>query len=57
MSNGWNFDGLVEDVLVKTSEVTACCGDEITFQDTSKVENPENPKDEVSTPLNVLINN
>ena len=48
MSDGWNFDGLVEDVLVKTSEVSACCGDEITFQDTSKVENPENPKDEIT---------
>ena len=48
MSNGWNFDGLVEDVLVKTSSSNACCGDEITFQDTSKVENPENPKDEIT---------
>ena len=48
MSDGWNFDGLVEDVLVKSSEVTACCGDDLTFPDTSKVENPKDPKYEIS---------
>lgn len=48
MSDNWNFDDLVEDVLVKTSEMNACCGSDLSFPDTSKVENPENSKNQVT---------
>lgn len=48
MSEGWDFDGLVENVLVKSGDVDACCGADLSFPDTSKVKNPENPTDTVS---------
>ena len=46
MADNWNFDGLVQDVLVKTTG-GSCCGD-LTFPDTSKIENPLNPIDTVT---------
>lgn len=48
MSDGWNFDNLVEDVLVKTSKINTCCSPELNFSDDSKIKNPENPKYEVT---------
>ncbi len=45
MSDGWNFDGLVEDVLVKSNDSSIpCCGSDLSFPDNSKVKNPKNPK-------------
>lgn len=46
MSDNWNFDGLVQDVLVKFS-TNSCCSD-ISFPDTSRIENPINPIDSVT---------
>lgn len=44
MSDGWNFEGLTQDVLIKSGDVIACCGSDLSFPDNSKVENPKNPK-------------
>ena len=41
MSDNWNFDGLVQDVLVKSNS-NSCCGD-VSFPDTSRIDNPINP--------------
>lgn len=46
MADNWNFDGLVQDVLVK-SNGSSCCGD-IFYPDTSKIENPIKPIDSVT---------
>lgn len=46
MSDNWNFDGLVQDVLVKSGN-NSCCGD-ISFPDTHKLDNPSNPQSTIS---------
>ena len=46
MADNWNFDGLVQDVLVKSNS-NSCCGD-VSFPDTSKIENPLNPINSVT---------
>jgi ferredoxin len=46
MADNWNFDGLIQDVLVKSTG-GSCCGD-ISFPDTSRIENPLNPIDYVT---------
>ena len=42
MDDNWNFEGLTQDILVK-SDGSCCCGS--SFPDTSKIENPANPID------------
>lgn len=49
MSDNWNFDGLVQDVLVKSGN-NSCCGD-ISFPDTHKLDNPSNPQSTISNDL------
>ena len=49
MSDNWNFDGLVQDVLVKSGN-KSCCGD-ISFPDTHKLDNPSNPQSTISNDL------
>lgn len=46
MADNWNFDGLIQDVLVKSTG-GSCCGD-ISYPDTSKIENPLNSIDSVT---------
>lgn len=46
MADNWNFDGLIQNVLVKSSN-NSCCGD-ISFPNTSKIENPINPINSVT---------
>ena len=46
MADNWNFDGLIQDVLIKSTD-NSCCGD-ISFPDTSRIENPIDPFDSVT---------
>lgn len=47
MVDNWNFDGLVQDVLVKSNS-NSCCGN-ISFPDTSRIKNPTNPITQVTS--------
>ena len=46
MTDNWNFDGLIQDVLVKSNSSSCCDG--VSFPDTSRIENPINPIDSVT---------
>ena len=46
MADNWNFDGLIQDVLVKSNSSSCCDG--VSFPDTSRIENPINPIDSVT---------
>ena len=46
MADNWNFDGLVQDVLIKSNS-NSCCAD-VSFPDTSRIENPISPIDYIT---------